>query len=212
VSLHRSEVLRVVLGVPLPLRALVIHRVLQTVPVFFLGGEMARVRVPRAPVLVQVLESGQVPMKSCASARARPPIKVVLSRPLQQSYTPPASSVVTYALRSFIKKSNDSLVGQRQSFVVVHHVYFERTLRPRMRENLPVRLGVEVEPERVSGGRLGGVPPQLAYPSEAVAGPDALHVGEHHGRDIQCGSKVGWYASSLRLPFLSCMVTVRGGE
>jgi hypothetical protein len=23
------------------------------------------------------------------------------------------------------------------------------------------------------------------------------------------GSKVGWYASSLRLPFLSCMVTVR---
>jgi hypothetical protein len=25
----------------------------------------------------------------------------------------------------------------------------------------------------------------------------------------KCGSKVGWYASSLRLPFLSCMVTVR---
>tara|TARA_B110000444_G_scaffold140886_1_gene132179 strand:+ start:281 stop:502 length:222 start_codon:yes stop_codon:yes gene_type:complete len=48
-------------------------------------------------------------------------------------------------------------------------------------------LGVELEPERVSGGRLGGVPPQLAYPSEAVAGPDALHVGEHHGRDIQAG-------------------------
>ena len=44
---------------------------------------------------------------------------------------------------------------------------------------------VQVEPERVRSCRLGGVPPQLAHPSEAVAGPDALHVGEHLGRDIQ---------------------------
>ena len=142
-----SEVLRVLLGVVLPLRALVIHRVLQAVPVFVIGGakarvqsqghpfsckylrtgkcpfglRKARVRVPRAPVLVQVLESGQVPLSGCISARECTPIKVVLSRPLQQSYTPPHSSVVAYAVRSFTKKSNDSLVGQRQSFVVVQH-------------------------------------------------------------------------------------------
>jgi len=53
-----SEVLRVSLGVFLPPRALVIHRVLQAVPVFVMGGAKARPRVPRAPVLVQVLESG----------------------------------------------------------------------------------------------------------------------------------------------------------
>ena len=107
------------LGVYLPLRALVIHRVLQAVPVFVIGCAMARAVVPRAPVLVQVLESGQMCMKGCVIARNRTPIKVVLSRPLQQSYTPQESSVVAYVYRSFTKKSDDSLVGQRQSFVVV---------------------------------------------------------------------------------------------
>ena len=206
VSLHPSEVLRVSLGEYLPPRALVIHRVLQAVPVFVIGGVIARVSVPRAPVLVQVLESGQVPITGCASARARTPIKVVLSRPLQQSYTPTASTVVTYEPRSFIKKSDDSLVGQRQSFVVVQQVYFERTLRPRMQENLPVRLGVELEPERVRGGRLGGVPPQLAHPSGAVAGPDALHVGEHQGRDIQAGIE-GW---SIRIELAFAVPELHG--
>ena len=42
-----------------------------------------------------------------------------------------------------------------------------------------------VEPKRVRRGSLGGVPPYSAHPSEAVAGLDALHVGEDHGRDIQ---------------------------
>ena len=42
-----------------------------------------------------------------------------------------------------------------------------------------------VEPERIRRGSLGGVPPYSAHPSEAVAGLDALHVGEDHGRDIQ---------------------------
>jgi hypothetical protein len=28
----------------------------------------------------------------------------------------------------------------------------------------------------------------------------------------KCGSKVGRYASSVCMPFLSCMVTVQGGE
>ena len=130
--------LRVILGVFLPPRARVVHRVLEAVPVFVLGGVVARVQVPRAPVLVQVLESGQVPITGCLSARVRvprapvlvqvlesgqssikgcvlarelTPIKVVFSRPLQQPYTPPASSEVTYVLRSFTKKSDDSLVG-----------------------------------------------------------------------------------------------------
>ena len=165
-----SEVLRVLLGVFLPLRALVIHQVLQAVPAIVIGGVKARavvprapvlvqvleneqvpisgcvparVRVPRASVLVQVLESGQVPINSCVSARACTPNKtVVLSRPLQQSYTPPGSSVVTYVLRSFTKKSDDSLVGQRQSFVVVHHVFDEITPLPRILG----RERVEVEP------------------------------------------------------------------
>ena len=99
------------LGVYLPLRGLVIHRVLQAVPVFETGGVIARVRVPRAPVLVQVLESGQVPIIGCVPARVYTPSTVVLSRPLQQPYTPPGSSEVAYVLRSFTKKSNDSLVG-----------------------------------------------------------------------------------------------------
>jgi hypothetical protein len=81
----------------------------------------------------------------------------------------------------FTKKSNDSLVGQRQSFVVVQQAYDERS--PLQRRH--ARERAEVEPERVRSGRLGGVPPQLAHPSEAVAGFDALHVGEDHGRDIQ---------------------------
>jgi len=229
----------VFLGVFLPPRALVVHRVLQTIPVFVIGGGPARVRlprapvllqvlkngqvsilgcvvargvaprapvlvqvlesgqvptfgcgrarglVPRAPVLVQVLESGQVPIKNCVVARVRTPIKVVLSRPLQQSYTPPASSVVAYGPRSFTKKSNDSLVGQRQSFVVVQKAYDERTPRPRRH----ARERVEVEPERVRRGRLGGVPPQLADQAEVTAGLDAPHVGEHHGRDVHAGIK-----------------------
>ena len=126
------------LGVYLPLRALVIHRVLQTVPVFVMGGVtardrvprapvlvqvpendqvpkigcfIARLRVPRAPVLVQVLESGQVPLHCCVGARVCTPSKVIHSCPLQQPYTPPGSSVFTYEFRSFTKKSNDSLVG-----------------------------------------------------------------------------------------------------
>ena len=107
----RGVYLRVVLGVFLPLWALVIHRVLQAVPVFVMGGVHACVRVPRAPVLVQVLENEQLSIKGCVSARLHFPSTVVLSRPLQQSYTPPESSVVTYVLRRVTKKSNDSLLG-----------------------------------------------------------------------------------------------------
>ena len=79
-----SEVLRVALGIFLPLRALVVHRVLQTVPAFVLGGVIARALTPRAPVLVQVLESGQVSIKGCVKARARVPSSstFVFSRPL----------------------------------------------------------------------------------------------------------------------------------
>ena len=173
-----SEVLRVFLGVSLPLVALVIHRVLQAVPVFFLGGEIARGPFPRAPVLVQVLQNVQVPICGCAIARERAPSTVVLSRPLQQSYTTPGSSVLTYGVRNFTKKSNDSIVGQRQSFVVVQQAY-------EMRKPRDVRDRVEVERARVRSGRLGGVPPQLAHQREVDAGLDALHVGEDHGRDIQ---------------------------
>jgi len=60
---------------------------------------------------VQVLESGQSSIKGCVSAREHTPSTVVLSRPLQQSYTPPTSRVFTYVFRSFTKKSDDSLVG-----------------------------------------------------------------------------------------------------
>jgi hypothetical protein len=70
-SVISSEVLRVLLGVCLPPRALVIHRVLQALPVFAMGGVPARVALPRAPVLVRVLESGQVSISGCESARER---------------------------------------------------------------------------------------------------------------------------------------------
>jgi len=66
-------------------------------------------------------------------------------------------------------------------------------------------LEVEVEPERVSGGRPGGVPPQLAHLSESAAGPDALHVGEDHGRDVHAGIKD-------RLPRIGCRHVARGRD
>jgi len=175
----------VLLGVSLPPRALVIHRVPQTVPVFV----MARFQVPRAPVLVQVLESGQISTIGCTCARVRTPSTVVHSRPLQPSYTSPASSVVAYEFRSFTKKSDDSLVGKRQDFVVVQQAYDTR--KPRYILVLMVPERVEVEPERVRRGRLGGFPPQLAHQGEVEAGLDALHVGEDHGRDVQAGIE-GW--------------------
>ena len=73
-----SEVLRVLLGVFLPPRWLVVHQVLQAVPVFEMGGGPARVPVPRAPVLVQVLENVQVSIKGCVKARFAVPRAPVL--------------------------------------------------------------------------------------------------------------------------------------
>ena len=122
-------------------------------------------------------------MTGCVKARGRTHSKVVLSRPLQQPYTPLGSRVFTYVFRSFTKKSNDSLVGQRQSFVVVQQAYDTSMPRP-MRH---VRDRVQVERERVRSGRLGGVPPQRAHQGESVAGLDAPHVRKDHGRDIQVG-------------------------
>ena len=178
------------LGVFLPPRALLIHRVLQAVPVFVNGGVIARGRVPRAPVLVQVLESWQVSAIGCLRARVWAPSKVVHSRPLQQPYTPTASSVFTYGARSVTKKSDDSLVGQRQCFVVVQQSCGTPVCAPHAWTPVPdPTTRVELELERVRRRRLGGLPPQLAHPSEAVAGPDALHVGEDHGSDIQVGTK-----------------------
>jgi len=58
---------------------------------------------------------------------------------------------------------------------------------PRPRTCCHVRERVEVEPERVRSGRLGGVPPQLAHQREVGAGLDALHVRKDHGRDIYVG-------------------------
>ena len=77
-----SQVIRVPLGIFLPHIALVVHHVLQAVPMFVMGSERARAVVPRAPVLVQVLESGQVSANDCVIARAFMPSTVVLSRPL----------------------------------------------------------------------------------------------------------------------------------
>jgi hypothetical protein len=170
---------------PVP-RAPVLVQVLENGQVPICGCDRACVRVPRAPVLVQVLESGQVSINSYGRARVCTPIKVVLSRPLQQSYTPPASSVFTYGARSVTKKSDDSLVGQRQCFVVVQQSCGTPVCAPHAWTPVPdPTTRVELELERVRRRRLGGLPPQLAHPSEAMAGPDALHVGEHHGRDIQ---------------------------
>ena len=56
-----SEVLRVLLGVVLPLRALVIHRVLQAVPVFVIGGVTARVQSQGHPFSCKYLRAGKCP-------------------------------------------------------------------------------------------------------------------------------------------------------
>ena len=69
-----------------------------------------------------------------------------------------------------------------------------------------VRERAEVEPERVRSGRLGGVPPQLAHQREAVAGLDALHVGEDLGRDIQVRIE-GW---SIRIERLYAVPELHG--
>ena len=119
----------------------------------------------------------------CVRERVCTPSKVVLSRQLQQSYTPPGSSVAAYGARSCTKKSNDSFVGQRQSFVVVQHAYDTNTPPP----FILVRERVEVEHERVRRGRLRGFPPQLAHQGEVEAGFDALYVREDQGRDVQAG-------------------------
>jgi len=184
-DLYSSEVLRVVLGVCLPLRALVVHKVLQAVPAFAFGGPSARGNVPRAPVLVQVLESGQVSNLGCALARVCTPNAVVHSRPLQQSYTPPASSEVTYELRRSTKKSNDSLAGQRQSFVVVQQAY--DTSKPRV--SIHARERVEVEPAWIRRGWLGGLQPQLVNPGEVEARLDVLDVREDEDRHVHAGIK-----------------------
>ena len=152
-------------------------------PRFVVGG-VSTCSVPRAPVLVQVLESGQCPF-GCALARVCTPSTVVLSRPLQQPYTPPASSEVTYELRRFTKKSNDSLVGQRQSFVVVQQAY--DTSKPRV--SIHARERVEVEPAWIRRGWLGGFQPQLANPGEVEARLDVLDVREDEDRHVQAGIK-----------------------
>ena len=60
-----------------------------------------------------------------------------------------------------------------------------------MRVWIHARERVEIEPVRVPTNSLGGVPPYSAHQREAVAGPEALHVGEDHGRDVQAGIE-GW--------------------
>ena len=74
------------------------------------------------------------------------------------------------------------------------------------------RERVEVEPERVRSGRLGGVPPQLAHHGEVERVLTHCTWEKTTVAISKCGSKVGRYASSVCMPFLSCMVTVRGGE
>ena len=200
------------LGVFLPPRALVIHRVLQAVPVFVTGGPIARVpdRVPRAPVLVQVLENGQLSMIGCVRARPCIPSTVVLSHPLQQPYTPLYSSVAAYVVPHFTKKSNDSLVGQRQSFVVVQQAYEMSSPLPRTvvmcgnasKSNLRgyAAEGLEASLHNLlTSARLWRVLTHCTWEKTTVA-------------ISKCGSKVGRYASSTCLPFLSCMVAVRGEE
>ena len=61
--------------------------------------------------MVKGEEEGSLSTYGCVIARGRTHSKVVLSRPLQQPYTPLGSRVFTYEFRSFTKKYNDSLVG-----------------------------------------------------------------------------------------------------
>ena len=122
------------------------------------------------------------------------------------SLTLPQRAAYSYTLiqsTKVTKKSDDSLVGQRQCFIVVQQLYGIPNV-PHVWTPVPdPRTRVEVELERVRSGRLGGLPPQLADHGEAVAGLDALHVGEHHGRDVQAGIED-------RLPRIGCRHVARG--
>ena len=69
-------------------RAPVLVQVLESGQVPLFGCVPARVRVPRAPVLVQVLESGQVPICGCVRARVRVPRAPVLVQVLENGQVP----------------------------------------------------------------------------------------------------------------------------
>ena len=95
-----------------------------------------------------------------------------------------------------LQKLEDLFTGQRQRLVVV---YQERVLPPILRlEALSFRVA-KVEPARVPSRKLRGVPPQLTHLGEPEAGPDALHVREDHGRDIQVGIERGLVRVDLAL-------------
>jgi hypothetical protein len=86
-----------------------------------------------------------------------------------------------------------------------------------MRDDTPpprrhVRERVEVEPARVRSGRLGGVLHNLLTRARLTRVLTHCTWEKTTVAISKCGSKVGRYASSVCMPFLSCMVTVRGGE
>ena len=72
----------------------------------------------------------------------------------------------------------------------------------------------KVEPARVPSRKLRGVPPQLTHCGEPDAGPDALHVREDRGRDIQVGIERGLVRVELALTALELHggVALRGRE
>ena len=205
-NLYSSEVLRVVLGVFLPLRALVIHRVLQAVPVFRMGGVQHVSCLQGHPFSCKYWRAGKLSIMGCLRAHVFTPSTVVLSRPLQQPYTPPGSSEVTYELRSFTKKSDDSLVGQRQSFVVVQQAYDTSTPRPESH----VRERAGVERERVRSGRLGGVPPQLADQARLTRVLTHRTWEKTTVATSRPGSKIGCLVSGADMSLEVEMATSRG--
>ena len=96
-----------------------------------------------------------------------------------------------------LQKLEDLFTGQRQRLVVVYQegVPTPQPIRP---EALSLRVA-KVEPARVPSRKLRGVPPQLTHLGEPDAGPDALHVREDHGRDIQVGIERGLVRVELAL-------------
>ena len=136
--------------------------------------------------------------------------KVVLSRPLQQSYTPPGK-----------QRSCITLVPQLHQEVQRLSRMVETVLR-RCPTGLVTEYSASVRscPGTRRSRTCEGTQRQAwRRPSTTCSPARGLRrVLTHCTWEkttvaiSKCGSKVGRYASSVCMSFLSCMVTVRGGE
>ena len=187
-----SEVLRVLLGVYLPLRALVIHRVLQAVPVFARRRARHVFESQGHPFSCKYLRAGKCPFRLRKQHMLRSLQSRLFSRAHFSSLTLPGQQrrcIRLPQLHQEVQRLSRRVETELRRcpsgrMIRVRRVHMHP--RPYVEECSYHAPGTRRSRTlRVRSGRLGGVPPQLAHHREVDAGLDALHVGEDHGRDIQ---------------------------